>query len=80
MPKDSYRSSVLMSGSAREAPVSSDQPSLRPVLFVLALFLAAVGAAVGTTSGTSGGRPVVHGHQQVSHVAVLLTDRSAAGH
>ncbi|MGO9557816.1 MAG: hypothetical protein ACLPQS_09520 [Acidimicrobiales bacterium] len=79
MPKDGYRSSALVNGSTVARAQQSDKPSLRPVFLVLALFLGAVGAAAGTTDGSGSGVQPTHGHQQGSHVAVLLTDRSMSG-
>lgn len=57
-----------------------ERPSLRPVLFVLALFIGAVAAAAGTTGAAASGG--TSGHltpHHPAHAQVLLASR-ASGH
>lgn len=65
---------------AIDLPAAPEQPSLLPVVFVLALFLGALGAAAGTTSGNSGSLPLrahtlVHG----ARPSLLLTSEVVPG-
>jgi hypothetical protein len=59
-----------------------ESPSLRPVLFVLALFVGALAAAAGTTGAAVGGTAASPSHG-VSHRAVhgrLLLAAQGPGH
>jgi hypothetical protein len=90
MPMDGYECDVsvtrvemapatLEPGAELESgQLESSQPSLGPVLIVLALFLAAVIGAAGTTLNSSAGQGPAPAAHTDSHLVVVLTGHVTA--